>query len=481
MPTRGRPHRSDRGTHSGRGPHQDDSKVLDKLNEDSDDDIDNNSTSTGEASCELGELDKADDESPLPTKILAEGFGPAATEVVAAEPMPEPVPDMPFDAPPGLPAPLHQACPLPNMSESTFEGPNQSGDLQPRVIQLFDELSNSAPPGKVPKSKKSWEACREMPDFGPPPGLEHPNGSPDVKPKRTQRIPGTRLRSKASPFVPVEKLFAQQAAEATSEFLGASHQLHKSISKLSGAVAEWETCLASCKDADPSNQARHESVASAGVSSSTTTSVKGYSVSGAALPWIKHGITAAPAMFFPMWQMHPDAKTSRPWQRFSHSTETLSGHQGQMGKAADMKATHPIDDSPDLESSPEQSTPDVDKDSLRTNLRDLEHMDSDRILIVRRINRLGLESSALLDEYFSQYGPVEKVLVSHSRAKAYFGYSSARVRPAGLGFVVMSCAEDAAKILQGGVEQVVNGAAITVHAYETRLGGQAKEPAEQMV
>merc|ERR1719453_470202 len=83
----------------------------------------------------------------------------------------------------------------------------------------------------------------------------------------------------------------------------------------------------------------------------------------------------------------------------------------------------------------------TETDTLRTNLRDLSACDPARVLMVRKINRLGLDSPALLEAYFSKFGVVERVMVSHSRAKSLFGRGNVRVRPAGLGFLIMASAE----------------------------------------
>jgi hypothetical protein len=114
-------------------------------------------------------------------------------------------------------------------------------------------------------------------------------------------------------------------------------------------------------------------------------------------------------------------------------------------------------------------SPEADsKDTLRTNLRDLSVLDHERVILVRKINRLGLESSQVLEAYFSAFGAVERVMVSHSRAKSMFGHGGARVRPAGLGFLVMSKAEEAHSVLAYGSEHEVNGVAISVQPFESR-------------
>lgn len=86
--------------------------------------------------------------------------------------------------------------------------------------------------------------------------------------------------------------------------------------------------------------------------------------------------------------------------------------------------------------------------SLRVNLEDLNNIDPDRIVLTRKINRLGFESAQALTAYFSQYGEVDRVLVAHCHSKS----RTLHYRPSGLGFVVMCKAEDAQAALVGGPE-----------------------------
>merc|ERR1719272_2363415 len=85
--------------------------------------------------------------------------------------------------------------------------------------------------------------------------------------------------------------------------------------------------------------------------------------------------------------------------------------------------------------------------TLRTHLSVLQDEDPMCVLIVRRINRLGFESDAALKEYFTKFGSVRHVLVAHSRVKPNAKRPLARVRPAGIGFVVMASQEETNKVL----------------------------------
>jgi len=104
-------------------------------------------------------------------------------------------------------------------------------------------------------------------------------------------------------------------------------------------------------------------------------------------------------------------------------------------------------------------------DSLRANLLELAAMDSARVIMVRKINQIGLHSASVLEAHYSKFGTIERVMVSHCMAKNTSGIK--RLRPAALGFLVMSKAEDAQAILAQGEVQSVQGVNITVGKFES--------------
>merc|ERR1719492_723066 len=124
------------------------------------------------------------------------------------------------------------------------------------------------------------------------------------------------------------------------------------------------------------------------------------------------------------------------------------------------------------------------QETLRMHLRSLINVDSGRVLIVRKINRLGFASQAILHEHFSWYGVVERVLVAHSRVKstsaADKGASpvSSRLRPSGLGFLVMSRVEDAQAILANGSQQPVNGIMVRIQQFQRQVIAHDEEENE---
>jgi len=107
--------------------------------------------------------------------------------------------------------------------------------------------------------------------------------------------------------------------------------------------------------------------------------------------------------------------------------------------------------------------------TLRSHLAQLQHEDSDRILIARRINKLGFRSREVLQQYFSQFPNCEvcRVLVAHSKAKPFSdSRSRVRTRPGGLGLILMRNAESVKQILALGPQQRIAGHEIYVQRFE---------------
>jgi hypothetical protein len=79
--------------------------------------------------------------------------------------------------------------------------------------------------------------------------------------------------------------------------------------------------------------------------------------------------------------------------------------------------------------------------SLATLLRVIElEVDTECVLTVRKIHKLGLNSASILREHFSRYGEVERVMLLPSRPKSAPGgvaVGTIKVRPASMAFVVM--------------------------------------------
>jgi len=128
---------------------------------------------------------------------------------------------------------------------------------------------------------------------------------------------------------------------------------------------------------------------------------------------------------------------------------------------------------------PEDVGDEAGEETLRTHLQSLLKFEASCIIIVRKINRLGFDSPKFLKEHFSTRGTVLDVYVAHSRIKhTNCKNSQARWRPSGLGFVVMSRAEEVAAILKEGVEQDIHGCAIRVHVFERKAAMESVKMAE---
>jgi hypothetical protein len=117
-------------------------------------------------------------------------------------------------------------------------------------------------------------------------------------------------------------------------------------------------------------------------------------------------------------------------------------------------------------------------DTLRSHLRALQEVDSRRVVQVRKISKLGFQSGAALERHYSAFGKVECVRVAFSHVKPQSTGLAVRIRPSGLGFVVMSSIEEAEAILRAGENQVVSGVEVLVRPYEVRAASE-KDPAEE--
>jgi len=108
---------------------------------------------------------------------------------------------------------------------------------------------------------------------------------------------------------------------------------------------------------------------------------------------------------------------------------------------------------------------DAPGDTLQQHLKMLESEDPLCVLSVRKINRLGFDSKAILERHFAWHGVAIKVLVAHLRVKQA-GHRPARSRPAGLGFVVMASREDALNVLYQGERQMIGDVEIIVQPFQ---------------
>jgi hypothetical protein len=96
------------------------------------------------------------------------------------------------------------------------------------------------------------------------------------------------------------------------------------------------------------------------------------------------------------------------------------------------------------------------------------------ILIVRRINKLGVRPVEKLQRYFSQFGRVINILVAHSTVRQDQNPSCLRHRPSSLGFVHMATQEAVTKALSLGEERLVERTPIKVQKFVRQQFGKGK-------
>jgi hypothetical protein len=115
---------------------------------------------------------------------------------------------------------------------------------------------------------------------------------------------------------------------------------------------------------------------------------------------------------------------------------------------------------------------------IATQLNELQAEDPNKIVIVRKINRLGFDSSNILKTHFGQFGHVEKVLLSNAHTKQPGVSYQIRLRPSGIAFVVFESAEAAAQVLAQGEVHTICGLEVWVRAFERRQFDDEEEAIE---
>jgi len=107
---------------------------------------------------------------------------------------------------------------------------------------------------------------------------------------------------------------------------------------------------------------------------------------------------------------------------------------------------------------------------IATHLNCLEDKNPACVLFARQISKLGFDSAEILKAHFEKYGPVETVLLSNSHSKSGSVTFPVRVRPSGMGFVVMQHPDGTARALAQGETHLVHGIEIKVRAFKKRTG-----------
>jgi len=161
------------------------------------------------------------------------------------------------------------------------------------------------------------------------------------------------------------------------------------------------------------------------------------------------------------WPQHPNTQES-----FLATEYGFAGTDSRTDKEA-VDAVEKGDARPKHEQA-SSTKPSADSElgeTLRKHLQELQHEDPSVVIIVRKISKLGFESQELLKKYFEEYGDISKILVAHSFVKPSNRRVKPRVRPAGLGFVVMSSRADADAVLCLGENQTIAGVSVQVLPY----------------
>jgi len=124
-------------------------------------------------------------------------------------------------------------------------------------------------------------------------------------------------------------------------------------------------------------------------------------------------------------------------------------------------------------------TIDGEDSSLRSYLNYLKQIDAGRILLARKINRLGFDAAAVLTAHYTAYGSVKHVFVPRSRsvARSQSNRPFVRKRPSGIGFVVMAESQAVDAILQDGEVQSVAGVTVYLQRFRRQSFPEADEEA----
>jgi len=190
----------------------------------------------------------------------------------------------------------------------------------------------------------------------------------------------------------------------------------------------------------------------------------------------------------PRWGQHtwpvPSRSDAAYWANAQHKVDTAGWASPQVALGMTQAAVMAKKHAPTIEPTQAPQEP----ATLRSILRDLQAVELGRIFLVRKINRLGFAAQDILRKHFSKYGSLENVLVAHSHVKCCYqrlpsGHTiktsgpigPTRLRPSGLGFVVMQKTEDVDTILRLGQDQVIQGVFVRVCKFEHRAVDDAND------
>jgi len=358
-------------------------------------------------------------------------------------------------------------------SKSTEPGDASNNELSDKSYLTDGSTSGSKARAPLTKNPMRSPATRfAPPGLSSPPGLDAPTG---LNGNAMSFVPScgkggrtdSGLNAGAPCFKPsfatVAPALQRGLSQLESQGFSNPQQLRQSIKMLKGALEEWESNLPASpapavapSPAAGESQGLFEALAkltpaeAATVRSMLDCKLAPYSAAPAAYP--------APAPV-PRASMPPGQLSGPSWRM--EQQRPFTPFRGSSRPASDQARSAAPKGPPGLALAKE------DDNSLSKQLRDLSEMDNKCVLMVRKINRLGLNSGPPLQEHFSKFGSVHRVMVTPTRSKAQYGQASARVRPAPLGFVVMSKPEEVAAILAHGADHVVEGQSIGVFPFES--------------
>jgi len=108
-------------------------------------------------------------------------------------------------------------------------------------------------------------------------------------------------------------------------------------------------------------------------------------------------------------------------------------------------------------------------------LEKLKNQDTRCVMTIRKINKLGFKSAAILERHYSQYGEVIQAHVPHSEKVV-----DKRFRPGNMALVVMGSVDAAETVFAEGIVQIVSNVEAHVHRFELeKMIAKAKDAEEE--
>lgn len=143
-------------------------------------------------------------------------------------------------------------------------------------------------------------------------------------------------------------------------------------------------------------------------------------------------------------------------------------HGTTMRLAGPRRGLHQAQATPLDPQAPLPVTKGPDQTSLRAQLQAIDGVPHDRVLLVRKVQHLGLGSAEAVQAHCSSFGEVDSIHVAH--APGGRGCPQ-RIRPSNLAIVVMGSAEEAERVHSAGAEQVIQGRTVRIERFERRAAG----------